>query len=79
MSAELLRRAAKTIRDHGDPDIVKDYNKYQDLLTDPAVFAALADMLGEVAESLEQDGDVVQDSTTAGAVTVARAILREPS
>ena len=45
----------------------------------PPVPLALADLLDEVADSVEQDGGIIQDSTTEGAVAVARAILREES
>jgi hypothetical protein len=57
--------------DRADPDYIA--------LMHPPVAHAMADLLDEVAESVEQDGGVIQDSTTAGAVDLARAILREES
>jgi hypothetical protein len=48
-------------------------------LMHPPVGLALAAILSEVGESLEQDGDVIQDSVTDSAVKLAREILREES
>jgi hypothetical protein len=111
MSAELLRRAAKVLRDHATEAIggewvsldagdrlistTDDGASYEYILSEeparhgetadyialmhPPVAHAMADLLDEVAESVEQDGGVIQDSTTAGAVDLARAILREES
>jgi hypothetical protein len=45
----------------------------------PPLALALAAHLDDLADSLDQDGGVVQDSATDGAITIARAILREPS
>jgi hypothetical protein len=46
-------------------------------LMHPPVALALADLLQEFAESVEQEGGIVQDSATAGGITVARVVLRE--
>jgi hypothetical protein len=48
-------------------------------LMHPLVALALAALLDEAAESLEEDGGVIQDSMTRSAVALARAILREES
>jgi hypothetical protein len=48
-------------------------------LMHPPVALFLADLFDEVADSVEQEGGIVQDSTTAGTIDVARAILREPT
>jgi hypothetical protein len=125
MSAELLRRAAKVLREHaegatpgpwshvdhgpkpsafmGCGHVITDgegieggeiagptgdlyprgvYSPFEDMayiaLMGPPVGQALAALLDDLADSLDQDGGVVQDSGTAGAIDIARAILREP-
>lgn len=119
MSAELLRRAAKLLREHALPIkpasiaeswcfeyahyAIRHVERNVDLDIDPCpdhghdhgmfgrysgryialmhppVALALADLLDECAESVEQEGGIVQDSTTVGCVDVARAVLREES
>jgi hypothetical protein len=119
VSAELLRRAAKELREHAEPirpaspsedwcfeyahaairhverNVDLDINPCPDhgndhgmfgrysgryvALMHPPVGLFLADLFDEVADSVEQEGGIVQDSVTAEAVAVARAILREES
>lgn len=106
MSADLLRRAAKTLRDHvaelprrAQGSWIQDSSEiyredtgslvgtmvhvegaeiaYYTILMHPPVALALAEHLDDFADSLDQDGGVVMDSGTDGAITIARAILRE--
>lgn len=62
MSADMLRRAAKTL-----------WERVAELPE------RIRDGIWEQDSSLDQDLGIVQDSGTAGAIDIARAILREGS
>ena len=108
MSADILRRAAKTLRQRVaelparvQSEWVQDSSEIyaepahewvgetlQDggdeiasyvVLMHPPVGLAVAALLDDFAESLDQELGIVQDSGTAGAIDIARAILREES
>lgn len=75
--------------DHGDVEPTRACDACWDMVTPhwqaaryvalmhPPVALFMADLLDEFADSVEQEGGIVQDSATAGAVNVARAVLRE--
>ncbi|MFF0295569.1 hypothetical protein ACFYS8_13340 [Kitasatospora sp. NPDC004615] len=60
----------------GAPWIYTDVSAYLALMH-PAVGLAVASLLAEEADSVAQDGGVVQNSTTEAALAIARAILGE--